>query len=185
MKEASEDRSSQFPKELWQRFSRMPGARRKLLPWLRRRALAWHVRLGRRYVPLLFGHRLTRTEVGIVGELLAARWLRRHGRKVLKCNQDGLFGGELDIVARHGEVLTFVEVKTRTQTAHGRPADAVNAEKRQLIRQGALAWLRLLGNPKISFRFDIVEVLLIPGEKPAIHVIENAFTLPDSLLTGR
>ncbi|MEN3940596.1 YraN family protein [Prosthecobacter sp. SYSU 5D2] len=161
------------------------GRRQRLALWLRRRALAWKVRLHSPYEPMLFGHRLTRAEVGIAGELLAAKWLGRHGRKVLKCNHDGVFGGELDIVARHGEVLTFVEVKTRTQTAHGRPADAVNAEKRQLIRQGALAWLRLLGNPKIAFRFDIVEVLLIPGEKPAIHVIENAFTLPDYLLTGR
>lgn len=161
------------------------GRRQRIALWLRRRALAWKVRLHSPYEPMLFGHRLTRTEVGIAGELLAAKWLTRNGRKVLKCNHDGVFGGELDIVARHGQVLTFVEVKTRTQTAHGRPADAVNAEKRQLIRQGALAWLRLLGNPKISFRFDIVEVLLIPDQKPAIHVIENAFTLPDYLLAGR
>jgi putative endonuclease len=161
------------------------GPRQRLALWLRRRALGWKMSLHSPYQPLLFGHRLTRTEVGIAGELLAARWLAKHGRKVLKCNHDGIFGGELDIVARHGDVLTFVEVKTRTQTDHGRPADAVNAEKRQLIRQGALAWLRLLGNPKISFRFDIVEVILLPGHKPAIHVIENAFTLPDYLLAGR
>ncbi len=121
----------------------------------------------------------------MAGEILAAQWLRLHGRKILQRNHDSLFGGELDIVARHGQVLTFVEVKTRTQTSHGRPADAVNPKKRQLIQQGAVDWLRLLGKPRLTFRFDIVEVILKAGEPPRLNLIENAFTLPDAALTGR
>jgi putative endonuclease len=91
----------------------------------------------------------------------------------------------VDIVARHGDVLTFVEVKTRTSSAFGRPADAVTPDKQRLIQRGALAWLRLLGNPKIKFRFDILEVLLIPGELPRLHIIENAFQMPDASTAGR
>ena len=45
--------------------------------------------------------------------------------------------------------------------------------------------MRLLGRPKIKFRFDIVEVLLIDGELPKIGVIENAFQMPDSSIAGR
>ena len=61
----------------------------------------------------------------------------------------------------------------------------MNLEKQQLIQRGALDWLRLLGNPRIAIRFDIAEVLLIPGERPQINIIEDAFSLPDSSLAGR
>lgn len=162
----------------------------RAVAWWRRLCLNRHVTLRRPYQDRLFGHRLTRSEVGIAGEKLAAQWLRRHGRKILLCNHDSRFGGELDIVARHGTVLTFIEVKTRTiHAAHAsvtRPADAVDEEKRRLICNGALSWLRLLGNPKnVPVRFDIAEVMLTPGERPRVHLIENAFSLPDSVMVGR
>ncbi len=126
-----------------------------------------------------------RNEIGNIGEHLAARWLSKHGRKVLYRNYRGPNRGEVDIVARHKDVLTFVEVKSRTSSAFGRPADAVGPDKQRLIQRGAMDWLRLLGNPSIKFRFDIAEVLLIEGERPKIHVIENAFQMPDSSMAGR
>jgi putative endonuclease len=131
------------------------------------------------------GRRLSRPEVGLLGELLAVRHLTLHGRRVLYRNYRSLHRGEVDIVARHGSVLTFVEVKTRTSSAFGRPADAVNRQKQQLIQRGAQDWLRRLGSPRLRIRFDIVEVLLIPGEVPRLHVIEDAFGLPDCSVTGR
>lgn len=90
-------------------------------------------------------------------------------------------GGEVDIVCRHRDVLVFVEVKTRSSVAYGRPAEAVNAEKQRLITKGALAWLKMLRNPDILFRFDIVEVLVDPtgAQRPACEILENAFTLPE------
>ena len=91
----------------------------------------------------------------------------------------------MDIVCRHKDVLCFNEVKTRTSDAFGRPADAVNPDKQRLIQRGASEWMRLLGRPKIKFRFDIVEVLLINGEPPKVNVIENAFQVPDSSIAGR
>jgi Holliday junction resolvase-like predicted endonuclease len=141
--------------------------------------------LKRRFKGTLLGVKLSRPEIGLLGEILAAKHLRKHGRRVLFHNYRGLHRGEVDIVARHGQVLSFVEVKTRTSTAFGRPADAVTKDKQQLIQRGALDWLRLLGNPRIPIRFDIAEVILIPGEKPEIHVIEDAFSLPDSSMAGR
>jgi hypothetical protein len=46
-------------------------------------------------------------------------------------------------------------------------------------------WMRLLGHPRIKFRFDIAEVVLIEGELPHVHIIENAFQMPDSSVAGR
>jgi putative endonuclease len=124
-------------------------------------------------------------EIGLMGEHIAARWLSTHGRSVLYRNYRGVNRGEVDIVARHRDVLTFIEVKTRTSTAFGRPADAVGPDKQRLIQRGAQDWLRLLDQPRIKFRFDIAEVILIEGELPHIHIIENAFQLPDSSMSGR
>lgn len=117
--------------------------------------------------------------IGRWGEHLAARWLRKHKRKVLYRNYRGPQGGEVDIVCRHGDTLNFVEVKTRTSTDFGRPGEAVNAAKEQLILRGARAWLRLLGNPNIKTRCDIVEVVLREGELPDIQIIEGALRIWD------
>ena len=127
------------------------------------------------------GRRVDPKVVGEWGEHLAALWLRKQGRKVLYRNFRAPKGGEVDIVCRHGKVLTFVEVKTRTRTDYGRPADAVNSAKEQLVLRGARAWLRLLDKPeKIPTRCDIVEVILTEGEPAKVSVIEGAFKLADS-----
>lgn len=128
------------------------------------------------------GRAWERKEIGDRGEELAARWLRTEGRcRVLYRNFRAPDGGEVDIVCRHGDVLVFAEVKTRTSTAWGRPADAVTRDKEELIVRGAHEWMRLLHWPQIAFRFDIVEVLLIPGEKPHLNWLQAAFTLPERL----
>jgi len=97
---------------------------------------------------------------------------------VLHHNYRAPGGGEVDLVCRDGDTLVFVEVKTRTSEAFGTPAEAVTATKQHLIARGALAWLKLLGNPEIHFRFDIVEVR-ITGKKAEVNVIKNAFVLPE------
>jgi putative endonuclease len=71
----------------------------------------------------------------------------------------------------------FVEVKTRSGENFGRPIEAVDREKRKRISRGALAWLRMLDNPDILFRFDVVEVIMAGNEKPRVEVIRNAFSL--------
>ena len=113
--------------------------------------------------------------IGELGERVAAVFLRGEGRKVLYRNFRGPKGGEVDIVARDGAVLSFVEVKTRTHDAHGRPLDAVDKEKERLIERGADAWLKLLGTREIPLRFDVVEVVLKDGEVPEVNVVRDAF----------
>ena len=114
---------------------------------------------------------------GALGEKLARKFLRRRGYKILYRNFRGRRGGEIDIVCRDRDTLVFVEVKTRTREDFGRPFAAVDQQKRFRISRGALAWLRLLDNPDILFRFDVVEVLINEETKPRIELIRNAFQL--------
>jgi len=105
--------------------------------------------------------------------------LKRLGWKILRRNFRAPGGGEVDLVCRDGDTLVFAEVKTRRSEEMGRPLDAVDRKKQQLIRRGGLYWLRLLNMPDITFRFDVIEVLAT--DPIEIRVIESAFTLPDPL----
>ena len=116
--------------------------------------------------------------LGLRGEKLACDYLRRQGYKILYRNFRARRGGEIDIVCRDRDTLVFVEVKTRSAADFARPLDAVNAAKRKLISRGALAWLQLLDNPDILFRFDVVEIVLPVGDKVQIEVVRDAFQLP-------
>lgn len=127
-------------------------------------------------------------EVGALGERIAGHFLQRRGWKVLYRNFRAPKGGEVDLVMRGGRDLSqlvFVEVKTRTRKGFGRPLEAVDRDKQTLIERGANEWLRLLADQHrhddvdfrrtISWRFDVVEIILQEGEKPAVNLVENAF----------
>lgn len=96
---------------------------------------------------------------GRLGELAAKKFLRRRGLKFLVANFRSP-RGEIDLVFRDGDCLVFVEVKTRSSEDWTRPAAAVDARKRRLLSQTAFDYLKLLGDPHVAIRFDIVEVLL-------------------------
>jgi putative endonuclease len=117
--------------------------------------------------------------LGTRGENLACRFLRRNGYKILSRNFRGRTGGEIDIVCRERDTLVFVEVKTRTREDFGRPFDAVDRNKQKRIARGGLAWLRLLDDPDILFRFDVVEVIIAEGKQPRVELLRNAFSLPE------
>jgi putative endonuclease len=117
--------------------------------------------------------------LGTRGERLAARFLRRNGYKILYRNFRGRSGGEIDLVCRDGDTLVFVEVKTRRREEFGRPFAAVSREKQKRISRGGLAWLRLLDNPEILFRFDVVEVIIASEAKPRLELLRNAFVLSE------
>jgi putative endonuclease len=118
--------------------------------------------------------------LGREGERLAQRHLRRNRYKILYRNFRAPHGGEVDLVCRDrtSDALVFVEVKTRRGLGYGSPAEAVTRDKQKLIARGALAWLRLLDNPDIVFRFDIVEVV-VDESGPAFNIIQDAFKLPE------
>ncbi len=112
--------------------------------------------------------------LGAYGELVAASYVRKHGMKPLRRNWRPVRGGEIDIVCRDGAELVFIEVKTRRSEAHGGGRHAVNARKRELIRQGGASWRRMLPDA-VAYRYDVIEVLYIEGEPPKITHIKYAF----------
>ena len=85
--------------------------------------------------------------------------------------------GEIDLIFRDADCLVFIEVKTRSSEEWSRPADAVDARKKKLLSQTALDYLRLLKNPAVKFRFDIVEVLLRDGAVQEVRHLPNSFVL--------
>lgn len=107
------------------------------------------------------------------GEELAARWLRLKGYAIEARNWR-CAAGEIDIVARDGETLVFVEVKTRGSTAAGAPEDAVDARKQRRLVHLAQSYLaqRRLGD--VPCRFDVVAVSRT-GWMPRLRHLRSAF----------
>ena len=66
-----------------------------------------------------------------------------------------------------------MEVKTRTSEQFTRPLDAVNHKKQRLMERGANSWLQLLGTRDLRWRLDVVEIILLEGEKPRVTTVEN------------
>ena len=113
---------------------------------------------------------------GVLGERAAKKFLRKAGLKFLAANYRS-DRGEIDLIFRDGDCLAFVEVKTRSSEDWTRPAAAVDAERRRRLSHCALDYLRLLKNPEVKFRFDIVEVLLADGAVREIRHLPNTFPL--------
>lgn len=119
-------------------------------------------------------------ERGEWGECRAEEYLKAKGWKILGCRVRNGSREELDIIARDKDVLVFVEVKTRSGEAFGRPIEAVGKRKRQLLCRAAARYLVKLSNPRVYFRFDVVEVL----GRPETGVIEIRHT-PDAFHMDR
>ena len=113
---------------------------------------------------------------GNLGERAAKKFLQRNGLKYLAANFRSA-RGEIDLVFRDDDCLVFVEVKARSSEEWTRPAAAVDARKKRLLSLTALDYLRLLRNPEVKFRFDIVEVLLTDGAVREVRHLPNTFTL--------
>lgn len=117
-------------------------------------------------------------EPGQWGERQAERLLKRKGYRILGRRVRVGVRDELDLVARDGDVLVFVEVKTRQNEDFGRPVSSVNRKKRHTLSRAAVRYLKALKSPSVRFRFDVVEVIGASGElEPETRHIENAFHL--------
>ena len=117
-------------------------------------------------------------ERGNWGEDRAALNLRLHGYKVVernfRCRQ-----GEIDIIARKGDIVAFVEVKQRKNADFGEAREFVTFSKQRRVIAAAELWL-LKTRCELQPRFDVIEVYAPEGTKtllPEINHIENAFSL--------
>jgi len=114
--------------------------------------------------------------LGVRGEDLAAAYLERLRYRIIDRNFR-CRGGEVDIVARDGKTLVFVEVKTRRTAGYGVPQLAVTPFKQRQISKAALAWLARKGMLDVSARFDVIAITILSPDAPRIEHITNAFEL--------
>jgi putative endonuclease len=120
---------------------------------------------------------------GAAGERAAAQFLQRQrGFAVVARNWRSPRDrrDELDLVCREGEVLVFVEVKTRAAHALVPGYDAITARKKKALRRACATYLRSLGTAQPrTFRFDVVEVATHPGGgQPEVRHFENVPLFP-------
>lgn len=117
----------------------------------------------------------TRRAVGRRGEEVAAAYLERSGLVILDKNYRCRLG-EIDIIARDGQALVFVEVRAKSGTAFGTAQESIGAGKQHKLRQLAWSYLKKNGFTGRPCRFDVVAVQFDErGELKSIEHIENAF----------
>ncbi|MEE1170054.1 MAG: YraN family protein [Anaerovoracaceae bacterium] len=109
---------------------------------------------------------MNRQQTGKFGEDAAAEYLVRNGYRIIERNFRCRLG-EIDIIAQRGDIVAFVEVKTRLGNMFGRPAEAVGREKQKHIRRVAQIFMSIKKLHPLKIRFDVLEVTL--------NHIENAF----------
>lgn len=113
--------------------------------------------------------------LGAAGERYAAKWLKKQGYRIIG---QGLRSrlGELDLVAKEGTTLVFVEVKTRRSSERGEPVEAVGHQKQQRLVRAALEYMRkhrLLG---VACRFDVVSIVWPEDSaEPSVKHFKAAF----------
>lgn len=113
-------------------------------------------------------------KLGRLGERIACRYLMRRGFDILARRYEGRFG-EIDIIAFDGEVIAFVEVKTRSTRDYGDPAEFVHWEKQQNLRRTAEQFIARYDLGEHSYRFDIVSVLAPGTEDQEVALYRDAF----------
>src|SRR6202166_752256 len=111
--------------------------------------------------------------LGRRGERAAEKHLRRNGFRIVARNFRAA-GAEIDLVAMDGDVLVFVEVKTRRGRDAGAPEEAVDERKQKQIRRAAELFATRYREDEIEMRFDIVAVDA-SGERLEIELLRNAF----------
>lgn len=116
---------------------------------------------------------MDRLALGKAGEDFTCDYLKKHGIQVLARNYRAK-KGEIDIIARDGDSIAFVEVKTRSSKRYGTAGEAVDYRKQQMIVKTA-QWYIMQNNIKeFNFRFDVAEVSADGGDM-SINYIRNAF----------
>lgn len=111
-------------------------------------------------------------ELGKYCESKAVRFLKKNGYKILERNYRSPFG-EIDVIAREGGYIIFIEIKSRASPLFGPPYLKVTKKKREHIIKGALSYLKRYDSVDTECRIDIVSISL-DKERP-MELIKNAF----------
>jgi putative endonuclease len=116
---------------------------------------------------------MTRQKLGALGEEAAAALLQSRGYRIVARNHRCRLG-EVDLIVEKGEILAFVEVRTRATAAFGGPEETVTLRKQRRVIAAARDYLARRRGPARALRFDVVAVVDNPGG-PALTHFENAF----------
>lgn len=114
-------------------------------------------------------------QFGRKAEEMAVRHLKARGYKILERNYRNR-SGEIDIIAREGKTLVFVEVKARTSERYGSAKAAVTAHKQRQVSKVALGYLKITDQSRAKARFDVVTVTR-REDRHVVQLIRNAFGL--------
>jgi putative endonuclease len=114
--------------------------------------------------------------LGDRGEQIAAAFLERAGWTLVSRNFR-MGRKEIDLVARLGETVAFVEVKTRAGLGYGHPLEAITWKKRREIHQVATAWIHRYGSASDEYRFDAIAVLVQAGGPPRVEHVPDAWRM--------
>jgi putative endonuclease len=148
-----------------------------LVNWAARKGLAESSVVPARTIDS--GRKARRT--GVRGETYAYWYLRRNGY-VMVARNFSVRGvkGEIDLVGYDGKSLAFVEVKTRTSQREdaGTPEDAVTLEKQRHLARMARQFQREYRATNVPFRFDILAIEALPGQRPVVRLHKGAFAPP-------
>lgn len=112
---------------------------------------------------------------GSTGETIAVSFLQKNGYKFITKNYRVGRLGEIDIIARDGEYLCFIEVKTRKNDLYGIPSEAVTKKKQRGIIKLASLYMAQKGCHNDNARFDVVEIYYHESKDYKINLIKNAF----------
>lgn len=112
--------------------------------------------------------------LGRKGEDLAAKYLKKKGFEIISRNYRAP-SGEVDIIARDGDTVVFVEVKTRADDSFANPYESVGEKKKARIRYAALHYLSRM-KEDVPSRFDVLSITLAGGHQTIEH-IEDAFEI--------
>ena len=114
----------------------------------------------------------THLELGNRGESLAEKYLFEIGYQILERNWR-FSRAEVDIIAKDGEILVFVEVKTRSSEVFGKPEESISPKKEALLKDAAAVYMEQIGH-EWEIRFDIISIL-IKGDGYSFNHFEDAF----------
>ncbi len=115
-------------------------------------------------------------DFGTVGEQEAMHYLAKRGYTILCRNFRVGRMGELDLIGRDGDILCFIEVKTRSNDHFGTPAQAVTSLKQATIKRLAQVYIQRFGLYDLPVRFDIVALMMDrKGKIQDIQLLQNAF----------
>lgn len=113
---------------------------------------------------------------GTRGEQEAMQYLSKHGYTIIYRNFRVGRMGEIDLIGKDGDMLCFIEVKTRSSNLYGTPAEAVSSMKQATIIRVAQVFMQRYGYLNVPVRFDVAELLMDrSGQAPEIRLIKNAF----------